>query len=303
MKKPNEDWSRDYVGYGRSRPDPQWPGDARIAVNLNVAYEGGGERNVLDGDDGSEGLLTDTGFPSAPGARNPLVESAFEYGSRVGIWRLLRIFEQFEIAASIVAVSTALERNREVASALVELGHEVVNHGHRWVDYMHVDESTEREHIQLSTESIERTTGVRPQGWLTGRPGPNTRRLVVEAGGYLYDRDTLNDELPYWVGVAGTSHLAIPYSFETNDNRSDLSAGFAHSDDFFTYMRDAFDLLYEEGAEQPGLLSIGLHDRLTGRPARAVGLRRLLDHMRSHDGVWFCRGIDIANHWRAVHPA
>ena len=296
-------WPRDYVGYGRDRPDPQWPGGARIAVNFNLAYEAGGELNILDGDAGSETLLSDTGAPSVEGARHPLVESSFEYGSRVGVWRLLRMFEQFEIPASIVAVATALERNPEVCSAFVELGHEIVNHGYRWIDYMQVDEATEREHIRLSTDSIERTTGVRPQGWLTGRPGPNTRRLLVEAGGYLYDRDVINDELPYWIDVGETQHLTIPYSFETNDNRSELNLGFAHADDFFIYLRDAFDLLYQEGADQAGLLSIGLHDRLTGRPARAVGLARLLDHMRSRDGVWFCRGIDIAHHWRATHPA
>ena len=225
-------WPRDYVGYGRDRPDPQWPGGARIAVNFNLAYEAGGELNILDGDAGSETLLSDTGAPSVEGARHPLVESSFEYGSRVGVWRLLRMFEQFEIPASIVAVATALERNPEVCSAFVELGHEIVNHGYRWIDYMQVDEATEREHIRLSTDSIERTTGVRPQGWLTGRPGPNTRRLLVEAGGYLYDRDVINDELPYWIDVGETQHLTIPYSFETNDNRSELNLGFAHADDF-----------------------------------------------------------------------
>jgi peptidoglycan/xylan/chitin deacetylase (PgdA/CDA1 family) len=303
MAQPDGSWPRDYVGYGRERPDPEWPGGARVAVNFNIAYEGGGERNILDGDGESEGLLTDTGFPPAEGLRNPLVESSFEYGSRVGIWRLLRIFARFDVPTSIVAVATAFERNPEVATACVELGHEIVNHGHRWVDYLHVDEDTEREHIRLSTASIERTSGVRPVGWLTGRPGPNTRRLIVEAGGYLYDRDTLNDELPYWVDVGDAKHLAIPYSFETNDNRSDLSNGFAQADDFFTYMRDAFELLYEEGAEQPGLLSIGLHDRLTGRPARAVGLVRLLEYMRSREDIWFCRGVDVAEHWRLVHPA
>ena len=294
---------RDFVGYGRDPIDPKWPGGARIAVNFNLAYETGGELNVLDGDDASESLLTDIGWPSSRGKRSPLAESAFEYGSRVGIWRLLRIFEQFEVPASILAVATGLERNPDVARACVELGHEVVSHGYRWIDYLEVDEATEREHMRLATETLQAVAGVRPRGWMTGRPSMNTRRLLVEHGGYLYDRDVLNDELPYWVEVAGTPHLIVPYSYETNDNRCDQSTGFAQADDFFQYMRDAFDVLWEEGSERPALLSISMHDRLAGRPARAAGVIRLLDYMRSREGVWFCRGLDVAEHWRDVHPA
>ncbi|MFQ5426385.1 MAG: polysaccharide deacetylase family protein [Gaiellales bacterium] len=297
------DWPRDYLGYGRSRPDPGWPGGARLAVSINLNFEGGGEANILDGDPASEGMLNDIGFPAVPGQRNPLVESAFEYGSRVGVWRILRILEQFDVPISVLGVATALERNPEATAAFTELGHEIVSHGYRWIDYQQVSEDVEREHIRLATETIERLTGQRPLGWMTGRPGPNTRRLLVEAGGYLYDRDSLSDELPYWVDVAGTSHLVIPYSYETNDNRCDQSSGFAQADDFFQYMRDAFDLMVEEGADGPGLLSIGLHDRLSGRPARAAGLVRFLGHMRQRDDVWFCRGIDVARHWRDVHPA
>ena len=294
--------ARDFVGYGRNPVDPKWPGGARVAVNFNLAYETGGERNVLDGDDASEGLLNDIGWPSVPGKRSPLTESSFEYGSRVGMWRLLRIFERFEIPASVLAVATGLERNPEVARAFVELGHEVVSHGYRWIDYLEVDEATEREHMRLATESIEAVTGVRPQGWMTGRPSMSTRRLLVEHGGYLYDRDVLNDELPYWVEVGSRPHLIVPYSYETNDNRCDQSNGFAQADDFFQYMRDAFDVLWDEGSERPALLSISMHDRLAGRPARAAGVIRLLDYMRSREEVWFCRGIDVAEHWRAVHP-
>lgn len=297
-----EGWPRDYIGYGANPPNPQWPGGARVAVNFNLNYECGGEANILDGDDASEGMLNDIGFPPVPGKRNPLAESAFEYGSRVGVWRVLRIFEKFDVKMSILGVATALERNPEVTRAFVESGHEIVSHGLRWIDYHFVEETEERAHIHQAAARIQKVAGVKPIGWMTGRPGPNTRRLLVEHGGFHYDRDALNDELPYWVTVAGMPHLVIPYSYETNDNRCDQSNGFAQSDDFFQYMRDAFDLLYEEGEDRPGLLSIGLHDRLIGRPARAVGLIKLLDHMQSKGDVWFCTGADVAAHWRKTHP-
>ncbi len=292
---------RDYIGYGANPPHAQWPGGARVAVNFNLNYECGGEANILDGDDASEGMLNDIGFPPVPGKRNPLAESAFEYGSRVGVWRVLRIFEKFDVKMSILGVATALERNPEVTRALVEGGHEIVSHGLRWIDYNFVEEAEERAHIHQAAARIQKVAGVKPIGWMTGRPGPNTRRLLVEHGGFHYDRDALNDELPYWVTVSGMPHLVIPYSYETNDNRCDQSNGFAQSDDFFQYMRDAFDLLYEEGEDRPGLLSIGLHDRLIGRPARAVGLIKLLNHMQSRSDVWFCTGADVAAHWRKTH--
>jgi len=292
---------RDYIGYGANPPHAQWPGGARVAVNFNLNYECGGEANILDGDDASEGMLNDIGFPPVPGKRNPLAESAFEYGSRVGVWRVLRIFEKFDVKMSILGVATALERNPEVTRALVEAGHEIVSHGLRWIDYHFVEEAEERAHIHQAVARIQKVAGVKPIGWMTGRPGPNTRRLLIEHGGFHYDRDALNDELPYWVTVGGMPHLVIPYSYETNDNRCDQSNGFAQSDDFFQYMRDAFDLLYEEGGDRPGLLSIGLHDRLIGRPARAVGLIKLLNHMQSKSDVWFCTGADVAAHWRKTH--
>ncbi len=292
---------RDYIGYGANPPHAQWPGGARIAVNFNLNYECGGEANILDGDDASEGMLNDIGFPPVLGKRNPLAESAFEYGSRVGVWRVLRIFEKFDVKMSILGVATALERNPEVTRAVVEGGHEIVSHGLRWIDYSFVEEAEERAHIHQAMARIQKVSGVKPIGWMTGRPGPNTRRLLIEHGGFHYDRDALNDELPYWVTVSGMPHLVIPYSYETNDNRCDQSNGFAQSDDFFQYMRDAFDLMYEEGEDRPGLLSIGLHDRLIGRPARAVGLIKLLNHMQSKADVWFCTGADVASHWRKTH--
>lgn len=296
-------YPRDLKGYGPRLPDPRWPGGARIAVNICLNLEAGGELNVLHGDAGSEGLLTDIGFPAVAGARSPMVESAFEYGPRRGVWRLLRLLRERGLKADMLAVGMALARTPELAAALAEDGHEPVSHGWRWIDYQHVPEAVEREHIRLAAATIERLTGRRPTGCMTGRAGPNTRRLLVEEGGFLYDRDCLNDELPYWVRVGGRPHLAIPYSFETNDNRFDGNAGFSTADDYFRYMRDAFDMLYAEGAEEPRMVTFALHDRLIGRPGRASGFARLLDHMLAHDRVWFATGEQIARHWMQVHPA
>ncbi len=296
------DYPRDLVGYGGRPIDPKWPGGARLALQIALNYECGGELCVLHGDDRSEGLLTDAGLVSVPGARSMLAESAFEYGSRRGVWRLLRMFEERNIKISVFTVVMGLMRNPEAARAMVEGGHEVVSHGWRWVDYQHVPEATEREHIRLAVEGIREMTGTHPLGWMTGRPGPNTRRLLIEEGGFLYDRDALNDELPYWVEVGSRPHLVVPYSYETNDNRFDRNAGFNTADDFFFYMRDAFDLLYAEGEREPKMMSLGIHDRLIGRPARAVGLARFLDHVQKHDKVWICCGIDIARHWMRQHP-
>lgn len=293
---------RDLVGYGENPPDPKWPGDARIAVNFNLNYEGGGESTLANGDDVSEGMLNDIGVPTKVGLREPLVESIFEYGSRVGVWRVLRTFKEFDVKVSVLGVVRALEQNPIVTAAFVAQGHEVVSHGWRWIDYCYVPEEVEREHIKRAVDGITKLTGRRPLGWMTGRPGPNTRRLLVEEGGFVYDRDALNDELPYWMKVSGKPHLAIPYSYETNDNRFNENSGFSTADQFFTYMRDAFDVMYREGETAPKLLSIGLHDRLIGRPGRIGGLQRFLDHIRKHDKVWICRGIDIARHWQKNFP-
>ncbi|RTL71703.1 MAG: chitin deacetylase [Hyphomicrobiales bacterium] len=294
---------RNLIGYGPTPPDPQWPGDAYIAVNFNLNIEGGGEASLANGDAASEGMLNDIGVPSFPGRRVPLVESVFEYGSRRGVWRLAEMFRSAAIPVSVLGVARALELNPEMARVLTADGHEMVSHGYRWIDYGAVDEATERAMIAQAVKVITEQTGARPLGWMTGRPGPNTRRLVAEEGGFLYDRDSLADELPYWVAMPTGPHLVIPYSYEANDNRFNENSGFNTADDFFTYMRDAFDVLYAEGkAGSPKLLSIGLHDRLIGRPGRAPGLARLIAHMKSHDRVWFCRGIDIARHWRDRFP-
>jgi peptidoglycan/xylan/chitin deacetylase (PgdA/CDA1 family) len=295
--------ARDLVGYGEFPPDPGWPGRASIAVNFNFNVEGGGEATLVNGDDLSEAMLNDIGVGAKPGQRSPLVESVFEFGSRRGAWRVLDIFRDFAVHVSILGVARALEQNPELTTACVQRGHEIVSHGYRWIDYADVSEEVEREHIRRAIEVLTRLTGTRPVGWMTGRPGPNTRRLIVEAGGFLYDRDSLADELPYWLRIGERPHLVIPYSYEANDNRFNENSGFSTGDDFFTYMRDAFDVLRREGQKgSPKLLSIGLHDRLIGRPGRCTGLIRLLEHMRSFEDVWFCRGIDIAEHWRKRFP-
>jgi peptidoglycan/xylan/chitin deacetylase (PgdA/CDA1 family) len=294
---------RDFIGYGAEPPDAQWPGKARIAVNINLNFEGGGERSVLEGDAASEGALNDIGQPALPGLRSPLVESVFEYGLRVGGWRLLRLFRQYGVKVCLLAVAKAAERNPELTRAFVEDGHEIVSHGYRWLDYQRMPEETEREHVRLGIEILERVVGGRPVGWMTGRPSANTRRLYLELGGFLYDRDSLSDELPYWVTVGGARHLVIPYSFETNDNRFDQNHGFSTGEDFARYMIDCFETLYAEGAERPKLMSLALHDRLIGRPGRMTGLVKFLDHLAGHDRVWVCTGRDIAEHWRRVHPA
>jgi allantoinase len=301
--KPELMMARDLVGYGRSPPNPKWPGGAVIAVNFNLNVEGGGESTLANGDDVSEGMLNDIGVPAFTGRRVPLVESVFEYGSRRGVWRVLEAFKANSITVSVLAVARALEQNAELAHAFVDFGHEIVSHGYRWIDYGSVLEDVEREHIHKAIEILTKLTGQRPVGWMTGRPGANTRRLIVEAGGFLYDRDSLADELPYWVRVGDKMHLVIPYSYEANDNRFNENSGFSTGDDFFNYIRDAFDLLYREGIDgSPKLLSVGLHDRLIGRPGRCGGLVKLLEHMRKFERVWFCRGIDVARHWHKVFP-
>jgi allantoinase len=302
--KPDPMIARDLIGYGAEPPDPRWPGDALIAVNFNLNVEGGSESTLINGDEESEGMLNDIGVPTHRGRRVPLVESVFEFGSRRGSWRVLDVLREFGVKASILGVARGLEQNPELAKAFVAQGHEIVSHGYRWIDYGAVTEETEREHIALAIDILTKLTGTRPIGWMTGRPGPNTRRLLVEAGGFLYDRDSLADELPYWLDVDNKPHLVIPYSYEANDNRFNENSGFSTGDHFFHYMRDAFDLLYREGQRgSPKLLSIGLHDRLIGRPGRCMGLIRLLEYMRSRDRIWFCTGADIAHHWRKEFPA
>jgi putative urate catabolism protein len=296
-------YPRDLIGYGPNPPDPQWPGDARIAVQIVLNYEEGGEACILHGDSHSESYLQEVvGSPPLFGVRNPQVESIYEYGSRSGFWRLLRLFAEFEVPVTIFGVAMALERNPAAVSAIMAAGYEIAGHGWRWIDYQFVSEERERADMALAIASIARLTGQRPLGWYTGRCSPNTRRLVVEEGGFLYDSDAYNDDLPYWVVEQGKHHLVVPYTLDVNDMKFGTAQGFNQGDDFFTYARDAFDTLYAEGAAQPKMMSVGLHMRLIGRPGRIQGLRRFLDHVRQHDRVWLCRRIDIAQHWQRVHP-
>ena len=299
----NSDYPRDMVGYGAKPPDPQWPGGARLALQFVLNYEEGAEQCVLHGDATSESFLSDiAGAKAYPGARHMSMESLYEYGSRAGVWRLLRTFEQRKLPLTAFGVAMALQRNPEVVAALQAGGHEIASHGWRWIDYQFVDAETEKQHIALAVSAIQRLTGAPPFGWYTGRDSPNTRRLVVEHGGFLYDADSYADDLPYWQRVGGKDHLVVPYTLDCNDMRFATLAGFATGDDFYSYLRDAFDLLYREGAQAPKMMSIGLHCRLAGRPARAAALERFLDHAQRHEKIWICRRVDIARHWIAHQP-
>jgi putative urate catabolism protein len=299
------DYPRDLVGYGRTPPHPRWPNDARIAVSIVLNYEEGAECCVLHGDAASESILTDLGAVAAlPNARNLNVESNFEYGSRVGVWEIMRMLRTRQVDATVYASGMALERNPDVAAEFAESGLEVACHGQRWIDYQDVPVDVERAHILRNVEVITETIGRRPVGWYTGRPGPNTRELVVAIGGFLYDSDAYNDDLPYWTTVRGRRHLIISHTFDTNDSRLQRGGDFATGDDFFAYCRDAFDWLYRLGSEgRPRMLTISLHGRIIGRPGRIGALARLLDHVQKHDAVWLCSRAAIAQHWIANHAA
>jgi allantoinase len=301
---PEQPYPRDLVGYGGQAPHPRWPGDAKIAVSIVLNVEEGGESCVLHGDRFSESVLTDVGALPLPDARNMNVESTFEYGSRVGFWEILRILRERQVQATIYAVGMALERNPKAAEALALSGLEVACHGQRWIDYQSIAEAAERDDILRNIESITRLTGQRPVGWYTGRPSPNTRRLVVDIGGFLYDSDAYNDDLPYWTRVGDRAHLVLPHSFDTNDSRLQRGGDFSTGEDFFVYCRDAFDWLYRQGGEgRPRMMTISLHGRIIGRPGRIGALARLLDHIQRHDAVWLCSRAQIARHWIAQHPA
>lgn len=301
------DYPRNLTGYGATPPQANWPGGARIALQFVLNYEEGGENCILHGDDASEAFLSEiVGAQPLANARHMNMESIYEYGSRVGVWRLLKLFARKEIPLTVFAVAMAAERNPDVIRAMVDAGHEVASHGYRWVDYQYVSEDTEREHIEKAVEILTRVSGERPLGWYTGRNSPNTRRLVAEHGGFLYDADAYNDDLPYWVEEAGEPQLPpqliVPYTLDANDMRFATAQGFNSGDQFYSYLKDSFDVLYAEGAETPRMMSVGLHCRLVGRPGRIAALERFMDYAKGHSDVWFCRRIDIANHWRAEHP-
>jgi len=295
-------YPRDMSGYGAEPPHPHWPGDARLALQFVINYEEGSENCVLHGDRASETFLSDIIGAQAFADRHMSMESLFEYGSRAGAWRLLREFERRKIPATIFGVAMALERHPELTAAMVNAGHEIACHGWRWISYQEIDEGSERADMQRAIETIERLTGARPLGWYTGRDSPNTRRLVAEQGGFLYDADAYADDLPYWLKVAGKPHLVVPYALDTNDMRFATAQGFNSGDQFYAYLRDSFDVLYAEGATAPKMMSVGLHCRIAGRPGRFAALQRFLDHVMQHKDVWICRRVDIARHWHTYHP-
>jgi allantoinase len=308
-------YPRDLIGYGRTPPHAQWPNAARIAVQFVLNYEEGSENCVLHGDPASETFLSEIIGAQAFEMRHMSMESIYEYGSRAGLWRLLRLFEERKLPLTIFGVSMALKRNPEAVAAFRQLGHEIACHGLRWISYQHMDEATERAHIREAVEIIRELTGEPPLGWYTGRDSPNTRRLVAEHGGFAYDADCYGDDLPFWEQVAITDaagnkttmpQLIVPYTLDANDMRFAAMQGFNSGTQFFDYLKDAFDVLYQEGdpagLNRPKMMSVGLHCRLAGRPGRAAALARFLDYVQSHDQVWVTRRIDIANHWRATHP-
>jgi allantoinase len=305
---PAQRYPRDLRGHGRHPPHPNWPGRARVAVQFVLNYEEGGENNVLHGDPTSESFLSELVTAQAYESRHMTMESIYEYGSRVGVWRILREFEKRRLPLTVFGVVSAIERYPELAAAFVESGYEIASHGLRWIHYQNVPEATERRHIGVATHLLRQMTdGAWPVGWYTGRDSPNTRRLVVEHGGYEYDSDYYGDDLPFWLQVRRTDdslvpHLVVPYSLDTNDMRFVQAQGFNTGEHFFAYLRDSFDALYAEGDEAPKMMSVGMHCRLLGKPGRIGALQRFLDHVERHDRVWVARRIDIARHWKAVHP-
>ena len=297
-------YPRDLIGYGRNPPHPRWPGRARVAVQFVVNYEEGGERSILHGDKESEAFLSDVlGAVPWPGQRHMNVESMYEYGSRAGFWRLWRLFNARKLPVTVFGVARALARHTEAVAAMREAGWEIASHGLKWIDYKDTPEPDERadliEAIRIHTE----VTGTRPLGWYTGRTSVNSLRLVLEEGGFAYSSDSYADDLPYWVMGPKGPHVIVPYTLDANDMRFVNAQGFAGSDEFFSYLRDAFDALYAEGADAPKMMSVGLHCRLVGHPGRSVGLARFLDHIAKHDRVWVASRLDIARHWINEHRA
>ncbi|MBC7584344.1 MAG: allantoinase PuuE [Tardiphaga sp.] len=307
-----DSYPRDMLGYGRDPLHARWPGGARIALQFVLNYEEGSENNVLHGDAASETFLSEIIGAQAFPMRHMSMESLYEYGSRAGLWRVLRLFEERSLPLTVFGVAMALQRNPEAVAAFRQFDHEIACHGLRWISYQNMAEAEERAHMAEAVSIFRELTGSAPLGWYTGRDSPNTRRLVVEHGGFEYDADSYSDDLPYWVPVqaagmaAAAPHLVVPYTLDTNDMRFAALQGFNSGSQFFDYLKDAFEVLYREGdpagLDRPKMLSIGLHCRIIGRPGRLASLVRFLDYVQSHERVWITRRIDIARHWRAVHP-
>jgi len=297
-------YPRDFIGYGEHPPVVQWPNKARVAVQFVINYEEGGENCILHGDRASEAFLSEVvGAQPLEGQRHMNIESMYEYGGRAGFWRLHRMFTERNMPLTVFGVAMALERNPVVVEAMLKADWEIASHGLRWIDYQYVPKNVEREHMQKAIELHKKVTGSRPEGWYTGRNSMNTRDLVIEEGGFLYDADDYSDDLPKWDLTGAKPHLVVPYTLDANDMRFASAQGFNSGDQFFTYLKDNFDVLYEEGATTPKMMSVGLHCRLVGRPARAAALKRFLDYVQQHDDVWVCRRSDIARHWHKNHPA
>jgi len=304
-------YPRDLAGYGADVPHARWPGGARIAVQFVLNYEEGGENCVLHGDAASETFLSEMFNPAAYPERHLSMESIYEYGSRAGVWRVLREFRQRGLPLTVFCVASALARYPAMARAFQDGGHEIACHALRWIHYQGMDEASERAQMKQALDTIEAIAGERPLGWYTGRDSVNTRRLVVDDGRLLYDSDYYGDDLPFWMKVRKTdgsdaNHLVVPYTLDCNDMRFGLPQGYSDAEPFYRYMRDSFDTLYAEGDPQgldrPKMLSIGLHNRMVGRPGRFAALQRFLDHVGRHPDVWVCRRVDIARHWIATHP-
>ncbi len=297
-------YPRDLVGYGATPPDPKWPGRARIALQFVLNYEEGGENSVLHGDAASETFLSEiVGAQAFVGQRHMSMESLYEYGSRVGVWRMLKLFRHYNIPLTIFAVAMAMERNPAVVEAFMQAGHEIANHGLRWINYQDVPLKIEREHMRRAIEIQKRLTGERPFGWYTGRTSPNTRRLVVEDGGFEYDADDYSDDLPWYDTRYGKPQLVVPYTLDANDMRFLAVQGFNSGEQFYAYLKDSFDALYAEGRDTPRMMSVGLHCRIAGKPGRIFALERFLRYVSKKPGVWFARRIDIARHWAKRYPA
>lgn len=292
--------NRDYKGYGQTPPNPRWPGRARLAVQIVLNYEEGAENSILNGDDGAETFLSEIiGAAPVPNARHMSMESLYEYGSRAGVWRVLETFRKYDIPVTVFAVAMALEKYPEMAAAFLSRGHEICCHGYRWINYQNIPIDVERDHMKRAIEIIEKLTGQRPLGWYTGRTSPNTRKLVIEEGGFLYDADDYSDDLPFWTKGKSKPQLIIPYTLDVNDMRFAAPQGFNCGDQFFTYLKDSFDALYEEGGK---MMSVGLHCRLIGKPGRIRALERFLEYITAKPDVWICRRVDIARHWHEFHP-
>ena len=289
--------SRDMVGYGSNELKISWPNNARIAVQIVLNYEEGAENCVLNGDKHSEVFLSEIIGAQPIKGRHVNMESLYEYGSRRGFWRLHKLFQEKKIPITIFGVGMALEKNPEICKAIKDADYEIASHGWRWIDYQNIKKSEEKKHMRLAVKTIKKIFGKRPLGWYTGRCSPNTRNLVFEDGGFLYDSDSYSDDLPYWEIRKKKKQLIIPYTLDNNDMRFATNQGFNTGDHFFTYLKDSFDALYEEGKTSPKMMSVGLHCRLIGKPGRIQSLKKFLDYIQKHQNVWICKRIDIAKHW------